>query len=209
MPMQAHQGFEYCSLHYFNQWVAHDKFYYDALSSTCRRDKLLAVQKAAAFYGIARNLRKSFDVEQGLSRCEPVLNVIDRLSLSDFEPNLVEKINKVENEISNLYGGNKVLSLTTKFLWLKLRSPIIIYDSRVRRALGAQDGDLGDYYLKWQRCFARYQSQIMTTCSKLPECHLYVFDQSIGTIAYLQEIAMQDWFHKRVLDVYLWHKGKA
>lgn len=200
------QNFEYCSLYYFNQWVAHDRIYHDALSSGCRAKKLVALKKAAAFYGIARNLKKEFDEQKGLARCEPVLDVIDFLTTDDFNEDLVEEISRVEKKISSLYGGSGVLSLTTKFLWLKLRDPIVIYDSRARKALRTRNGDLASYYEEWRKCFAKHKEEIKSVCAKLPACHLYVFDQTVGTVPYLEEIASQNWFHERVFDVYLWHR---
>jgi hypothetical protein len=48
----------------------------------------------------------------------------------------------VKEKISDQYKGHGGLSLTPKFLWLKMKSPIIIFNSRAREALHAAPGDI-------------------------------------------------------------------
>jgi hypothetical protein len=60
-------------------------------------------------------------------------------------------IEKTSSQISSSYGDRGTLSLTTKFFWLKFRSPIKIYDSQARAALGKKLGDLDGFNDKWTR----------------------------------------------------------
>src|SRR5712691_8629898 len=137
--------FEYCSLHYLNLWLKDDMKYCHALAKGNRSEKLSALRTAAVTYKVARTLLLKLD---GPARYERLLDIIDSLEPAQFENNVVEEIRDVATRISEKYGGRNVLSATTKFLWIKIKQPILIYDSQARNALGARD--LADFYDKWR-----------------------------------------------------------
>jgi len=196
--------FDYCSLYYLNQWLEHDKKYSEALEDGNETTKLSALKKALSFYGIARNLPTEYDEKKGLTRYKPVLDIIDSLKAEDFQDNIVEKICKVEARISQKYGNKGVLSLSTKLLWLKLKSPIIIYDNQARLALGTKVGDLDSYYNCWRKKFEVHSEEISNACERLYKMSKYAVDQDIGTKDYIQNISSEQWFKERVFDIYLW-----
>ena len=204
----AIQTFEYCSLYYLNQWLKYDRGYCDALSGNDNDRKVSALKKAAGFYRVARNLRTE---DKEASRYQPVLDILDSIDPKKFKgdqnKNIVDEIKNVESRISKIYGGRNVLSLTTKFLWLKVKSPIVIYDSQAREAVGAKNNDLDDYYEKWKDQFDNYEKKIESACSKLPDMHLYAVNHEAGTKKYIIEHSSEPWFSERVFDIYLWHKG--
>jgi hypothetical protein len=113
----------------------------------------------------------------------------------------VESIENVSRKISNKYGGHGSLSLTTKFLWLKMKSPIIIYDSRARNALGAAPDNLADFYARWRKKFDVCEQQIRDACTSLSELHKYTRVPK----TYIAKVTAHRWFRERVFDVYLWH----
>ena len=153
----ARVRFKYCALYYLNQWLSKDSVYCQALANDDRTAKLRALSNAAGFYGIARNLRERHDVGRGLPRYGPVLEIIDAQSARSFEgAGLVPSVIRVSEEISAVYGDRKVLSLTTKFLWLKLKKPIIVYDRRARLALGTPLDNFEDYCTQWRATFESY-----------------------------------------------------
>ncbi len=199
-------SFEYCSLYYLNQWLTNDKEYCEVLSSNDQNKKLAILKKAAAFYRVARNIPTEYDLKKGLPRYKPVLDILDTVNKNDFDHNAINKILEIERKISNEYGNTGVLSLTTKFLWLKVKKPVIIYDSQAKQALNITNTKLHDYYLKWNKSFESHKKEIERVCSNLPELHLYTVDQHIGTKEYIQTIVSKRWFHERVFDIYLWHK---
>ncbi|MFT6207079.1 MAG: hypothetical protein ACJA0T_000983 [Colwellia sp.] len=199
--------FEYCSLHYLNQWLTYDRNYCLALAGTNREAKLSALKSAGGFYRVARNVPTAFDVGIGMKRFQPVLEILDNLSIDQFEKDPVKKILDIESQISSKYGNRGVLSLTTKFLWLKLKSPILIYDAQARIAVNSTDGDLAGYYKNWAAEFENHEVEIQSVCSKLSNLNLYVTDQSIATKEYVNKISSNKWFHERVFDIYLWSKG--
>ena len=207
----AIQTFEYFSLYYLNQWLTYDRGYCQALSNGTKEEKLSTLKSTGGFYSVARNLPREYDEKEG--RYQPVLTILDSVSKELFPDNTeskekftqtVSKILGIEQKISKKYGKRKVLSLTTKFLWLKIKEPIIIYDSQAENAVGSKKGNLADYYEKWTDGFKKHKKQIEKACSQLPKLHLYAVGHKRGTI---EEVSSKPWFQKRVYDVYLWGKG--
>lgn len=205
----ATKTFEYCSLYYLNQWLTFDMGYCRALSNGNKSEKLTTLKNAGAFYRVARNLPLEHDEKIRLARYEPVLDIIDPLKPNQFKNNPVKEIIKIERKISNKYGNKSVLSLTTKFLWIKIKQPILIFDSRARIALGTENGNLYAYYEEWRKEFKANQREIAEICSKLPNMNKYAVNQEVGTKEYIKEISDETWFHERVFDMYLWNKGNS
>jgi hypothetical protein len=203
-------NFKYFALHYLELWLSKDRRFCKALAGGNETEKLGALKEAAAFYRVARNLAKVHDVEKQenkVLRYKPVLDVIDALDPIAFQgARLTTSIMEVERKISLRYGDRRVLSLTTKFLWLKMRSPILIYDSRARKALRARLGDIDDYYSRWRTEFDSFGNEINAACELLHKVHEYSAPNA-ATPRYIQEIASQLWFKERVFDVYLWDSG--
>ncbi|PIE46481.1 MAG: hypothetical protein CSA42_08345 [Gammaproteobacteria bacterium] len=201
-------AFEYCSLNYLNQWLSHDRAYCQVFSEGNKTEKLNMLKRAADFYKVARNLPKKFDEGQKLERYEPVLEIIESVDKNDFNEDPLLKIREIEGKISKKYGNRSVLSLTTKFLWLKIKQPILIYDSQARIALNVPNGDLEKYYDKWRVSFGDRKNEIIKACSELPKMHLYTIDNEVGTQEYIKSLVGNSWFHERVFDIYLWNEGK-
>jgi len=201
-------GFKYSALYYLNQWISKDRRYYQSLAGNDESEKLQVLQDAATFYRVARNLPVLHDEGRGLRRYKPVLDIIDAQTSAAFQGEaLLPSIKRVRDAISAQYGGREVLSLTTKFLWLRIRSPIIIYDSQARKALDAPLGNIHEFYSQWREMFKRCAQEIDAACTSLQDVGEYVADPIVATPRYIAEMASQQWFRERVLDVYLWHRG--
>lgn len=199
---------EYFSLHYLDMWLTHDRIYHESLNNGTREEKLISIKNAATYYKVARNLPKKYDEDISCERYEPILKIIDKATAYNFSGNTVKSISKVEEEISKAYGDRGVLSITTKLLWLKIRDPIIIYDSQARKALNTADGDLSSFYKAWRASYSAHSKDIACVCAKLSNVANYSCDQTIATPTYVQAISAQPWFQERVFDVYLWHVGQ-
>jgi len=209
------QSLEYCSLHYLNMWLKHDRIYHDALNNHGKKEKLLAIKKAAQYYKVSRNLPKKHETGERLS---PVLKAIDKLTSDDFEGNkTIKSIEKAKEKISIAYGGINALSFSTKILWVKIQDPIVIYDSKACAALDIKKGsrDLSSFYEKWHAAYERKADEIASACQKLSRVAPYSYyyshphpnDDFISTTSYIKEISESPWFQKRVFDMHLWHKA--
>lgn len=204
--------FEYCSLSYLNHWLSNDKQWHEALNSNGSVvDKCAAIKKAATFYRVARNLPTECDINAtpSIERFRPVLDVLNKISLSEIVNDPVLAIIRTESEISNAYNNVSALSFTTKLLWIKFKQPIIIYDKQARLALGTQEGDLRSFFDRWRKEYIVNEKEIDAACKKLPDLTRYVLNQDIGNRGYIEEICDKPWFKERVFDVYLWNKGNS
>ncbi len=200
--------FNYWALHYLNLWLSKDRKFCEALQGDDEAVKLQALTEAATFYRVARNLPRAHDVDNGIPRYKPVLEVIDALAPNTFlGTQLIPSIRGVMSQISERYGGRGVMSLTTKFLWLKMKSPIVIYDRQARNALGTNSGDIDAYYSRWREQFNLSCNEIDAACATLPRVHEYSVAPDLATPRYIEGIASQPWFKERVFDVYLWSLG--
>lgn len=199
---------EYCSLHYLDMWLKHDRHYHESINNGTRQEKLAAIKKATTYYKVARNLPKKYDEDMDYERFEPIIKILDKVITSDFTNNTERSIIRVQDKISKAYGDRSVLSITTKLLWLKIRNPIIVYDSQARTALNTPDGDLLLFYKAWRAKYNMHSKAIATVCAKLSNVAEYSYDQTIATPSYVKDISAQPWFQERVFDMYLWHEGQ-
>ncbi len=200
--------FDYFALHYLNFWLTHDRVFCDALNGGNEKEKLNGLASAAAFYRIARNLPKKYEERKGYKRFKPVLEIIDSQDSKGFiDTELVPAVLKIRDQISDQYGGRNALSLTTKFLWLKIKTPVIIYDRRARKAMNTKSGDLHEFYTQWKEGFHSHLEEIESACRSLKKVKDYYVNPVIATEDYVDSLVSQRWFKERVFDVYLWHLG--
>lgn len=219
---------EYCSLAYLNLWLVNDSVYHKALQPVgddTIHAKSETLIKAGKFYSVARGLPTEYDVEVGLVRYQPVIDIMDQLQTHDFgggdsvqtvNPQCIDIINAVAEEIGKRYPtkkGNRrnVLSLTSKFLWLKFKSPVLIYDKNARVALSQLNGtkikenDLSSFYGNWIQAYAESKEEIVSICSQLHHIHRYAVNEIDAED--VRSLASQPWFQERVFDIYLWGLG--
>ncbi len=124
--------FDFSALHYLDQWMASDRHFHNGLNSINRDDRLAWLRLMASGYGVVRNLRREHDVG---GRLELVLDITEKSEYQHITlDNRVEIIESVTDEIEKHYHA-RILSFVTKALWMKHRTPIVIYDSKVREAL--------------------------------------------------------------------------
>jgi hypothetical protein len=204
----AHVEFDFCALHYMNQWLSGDRLRCDEIASDKVDEKLAALEKYASDYKIARTLLRKHDADKGLPRYKPVLDIIQSAKRGDFlDEKLAPSIDGIADRISKQYGDRKVLSATTKFLWLMLKSPIIIYDSRCRAALGTKPDDIFQYVHEWRDMFKNRKREIEVSCQNLTEVRSYMNNTERTTPEYIENTSSQEWFKERVFDTFLWHSA--
>jgi hypothetical protein len=202
--------FEFCALYYLNQWLKNDRAYRSAILKKSPSLVLRGIADAASFYGIARNLPTKFDVKAGKQRYEPLLPILNSKPSNKLtNATVLQFVSNVREAISAQYGDQGTLSAATKLLWLMYRTPVIIYDSQARDALGTRAGDLETYYACWRSAFRSHTKAIAAACLVLPGASAYCIDPWTATPAYIERHASQRWFQERVFDVYLWHMGGA
>ncbi len=204
-PMRQ-ETIPYCALTYLNLWLSHDRQFHSALINGTDDEKLAALAKAASVYGVARNAPRSGDIDRGMPRFRPVLLCLQSCSSASITPeNMVAAVTDMNQSLSRSYGRRCLTSLTSKFLWGLVRSPVVIYDANAINALGAPL-DYAGYVNCWQDSYRRHRVSIGTACDDLPSVKRYVVDPDI-TATDIAALAKQEWFCERVFDIWLWHEG--
>jgi len=207
--LEVHPGLpsiDYCALHYLNEYLRREEEWLTVMREGEKPRKLEVMQEFAGVYRIARN----FPVEHEKSgpRFQKILDLLTHLEPRQFEGDvLLEQVLYYRDQISELYGGRNCLSATTKFLWLKLQSPIIIYDSQARLALGTKIDDLPAFYTEWRKAFSVYADDIAVACEKLAAVRQYSVKPGRVTEEFIEKTASQRWFQERVFDMLLWNTG--
>ncbi len=204
--------FKFCALHYLNLWLKDDRKFYQDFHSGNETDALM---KAGALFKVARNLPEEYD-KNGLDepyRPEDHRYRHVREILQGYNDAILQKmgpvalVDEIQRRISSAYGNRGVLSLTTKFLWVKYRSPIVIYDRQAREALESSKNSLAGNYEKfhasWATGYRRHEDEIAEACESLPKVRDYCLDSD----ADIAPLVSQSWFRERVFDIYLWHQG--
>ncbi|MGF1831490.1 hypothetical protein L4D04_20410 [Photobacterium angustum] len=204
--------FDYFALKYLNQWLEHDSIYSEQLKSESWDERLEGFSSACSFYGIARNLHKKFDLDKGLRRYEPALKLLDDFDVRGLEQSsfkaVIDAQLSFEKELSGIYGGNRLVSLVTKILWLRYQWSAVIYDSRAKNTLSFHGDDLTRYTIRWHEHYALFADQITESCNNLQDMISYSVDPNQATKEYVNNISNEDWFQERVFDMYLWHHGR-
>jgi hypothetical protein len=205
----ARFGFKYCALHYLNEWLRVERSRWLALKNGNENEKLIALSEFAFDYRIARNLSGKYDKNHPITKYKAVLPIIDGVHIGQFcRASVVPSVLDIAAQISQQYGGRGVLSTTTKFLWLKMPSKIIIYNSRARKSLGTKSGDLEAYCSKWRNAYRLYASDVNAACATLLDVRDYLVDTRAASNKYVGAITSNRWFKRRVFDVYLWHRTR-
>ena len=200
MPVRT---FDFCALQFLNQWLEKEESYCDLLASTDIEDQRRALFKAGVHFRVARNLPRRFEVN---GRYQSILEVFNKNKISDV--NLHNVVGEVQEQISGHYGGRNVLSATTKFLWLKVKSPIRIYDKQARKVLGTKDKDFISFNEAFTDRYDKCEEEIIDACSKLKSILSYSVRPDIKHEE-LDKLVSEPWFRERVLDIYLWNQGST
>ena len=191
--------FGQCATQYAKYWADRERPAYEGLRQSGRSRRLRALQGAAGYFKIARNFRLAFDVRLGRERLAPVLAILEEFRAPRVTASrLAATVTALRTRLGVAYGGGDRLSAATKFLWLLHREPVVIFDSRARRALRAPAGDYSAYLELWHAGYSENKQAIAAGCSAL--------SKQPSAVALVDTID-QEWFRQRVYDIHLWNSG--
>ena len=172
--------------------------------------RLEQLQRAAVHFAVARNLpRTKAPTSPSLGHYQPLLDVLDSLDRSTLDSDYANSVAQVETAIRRVYPAKRRLpSLASKCLWLKFQQGFVIYDSRVRAALGCKEGVCLSVYLgRWQSRFQQDEAAIGDACEDLATVLRFAPNDCGASEAELRSTLASRWFHERVLDMVLWSGG--
>lgn len=197
---------KYAALATLNLWLMTDASVHADLNNGSNEKKLAALARGAHRWGFDSELLGCHEEGTGLARFQPALAFLDGLELPDFEGDVTTIITKTAHRLSLRYGNRNLVSATTKLLWMKFKSPIIVYDADTELALGTDL--LRRFYDQWHARFAVYESEVLDACESLQHVLNYVCDPEISSAEFVQNLAAESWFQQRVFGSYLANIGR-
>jgi hypothetical protein len=198
---------KFCCLNYLRQWFSDERDLYLSLNSSSEDIILTGITDAVSFFQVARNLPRRFDVDYGLRRYEPLLSAFLQFNQMDVSnSNFIQIMEHFVDALADAYGGDRLISLSSKLLWLRYREPFIIYDSRARNSLDTPYGDYPRFVSSWKNAFQLQRDDIANACEDiLDNLEFVFFSPGIDYVEEANEVVSESWFHERVFDHYLWH----
>ena len=130
---------------------------------------------------------------------KPILEIVDAVSESDLKRDgAVKTVERVYQKFFECYG-RRTLVATSKILWFKFQSPIVIRDSRAMKALGLKEKQCSYdiFYSEWHKKFKAEEAAISKACDELAKKH-----------PEYKKIISERSFRERVFDICLWNEGK-
>jgi hypothetical protein len=231
-------NFRFFALAYLNDWWQYDRTFVAGLSpgqSVENRVKWLS--EAANYYQVNRR----FPGEEW-ERFGPVLDVLDAateelgvLTQSNVDKtvqNLAEKLGSIRETLiesraltrEKSASGSSVrprepsieISAASKFLWIRHKTPVVIYDDRAYKCLTGRLGckisvrnwprsGYDSYREQWIKQFDKREESIQLACAEL--VRLKDFSPDDETEENLKSTVTSRWFFERVFDKFLWWGG--
>jgi hypothetical protein len=195
---------------YLGEWLEVDEEAHLILrpdNSATEDQRLESLYKFAKSYGVARN----FPGRQA-ERFRPALRLLDRVrNLHDT----VATYNSFVSDIKETYDGYKY-SAASKFLWIRFRSGVRIYDQNAEAALRHFGHRLGGDEAAWYGRYCNaWQAEYDAHRAKIDDATSFITVKNIGELfgfsnvdtGRIREATEAAWFQERIFDHYLYKKG--
>ena len=189
-------NFHYYAIQYVDDWFRYDRLMVAGINSKVKDKQVEALQAASSYYGVGRTLHKtdaekaaenSSDAEYRKIRLVAALELLRKATLED---GAIAAVDNLTGDLSKVYKQN-ALSAASKFLWLKFRSPIVIYDTLAHNALKQMNASRRDYQTyalyhdAWRSSFARHREAIVSACEALRSVKRFTCVSSAAELASL------------------------
>jgi len=193
---------------YLNDWIYWDEQFSNGIKSKSRKMGLKSIQEAAKYYKISRNF-KIIKSEERLSYALEQLKLV-KGPVTKF--NFCKKVTDLSNIYKKKYKQNTI-SASSKFMWLRFRSPVLIYDSRAVRYLKNNNYLSGNvnyekFSAAWLSAYGDYSNEINRICKDLHKSKEYTRAHEYSDKE-VKLITATDWFKERVFDKYLWFNAES
>lgn len=196
--------YEYFAMKYINQWLLKEKPLHENLS-----DKHITevwISKSLHFFQVARTFKGLSDGDGKGFIAQTLLDNSKRLTVNNFP----DKVEKLAGDFNDKFGSRNI-SAASKLMWLRKRSPVIIYDKWAKKALVnkglSKQATYTEYCNAWKLEYVKHQKAIKKACGNLlgikTFCALWELTDTES-----REIIKSDWFQERVFDMYLLHAAK-
>ena len=198
-------NFLYAAHSYLNEWMYRDRGFHEVLAfdkwhETDAAKGRKCLVEMATYYGVIRTLKVTGE-ELRLQAAYDKVSEIQPPTVTDA----AAKVEDLARALESVYGKTP-WSAASKFLWMRFRSPIVIYDSIASRWLckhGTYSDDSYENYCKaWLSKYCELEDQIREACAEIVAIKKF-------TLAYetpdseLSEWTSSRWFMERVFDHYM------
>lgn len=197
--------YEYLVMKFANQWTTREQILHQELSQKTISTE--SVAKALHYFQVAR----TFDgLKNEDNRTLIVKNLLEH-SKYLTKNNFHEKVQELAESFKEQFGKTN-LSAASKLLWLRKKSPVLIFDKWAKLALESLEqkkiGGYSDYSEVWNRNYYLHQNKIKDAAANFINVRQYsaLWDKSTSEC---QDIVLSDWFLERVFDMYLLSHGKS
>lgn len=197
----------YAATSYLHDWIRHDRRFHETFSiekseQISRETGICTLVEVAKEYSVIRNFRKIEESER-LGCAYDKLLEISRPTIAEVG----QVVDRFAKELGEIYGANhesKLLSAASKFLWMRFRSPIIVYDTLAWNWLQNQNllksaDDYSAYITAWESRYSDFQEDIKHGCSELVAIKKFTLGWNLSDDE-LKSWTSGDWFHHRVFD---------
>jgi hypothetical protein len=201
------------ALDYLLEWCRNDRSLVADLSpNKDPSTRLKCMKKIATNYRIARNFR---DIGER-KRFGKALKALDEMGDSIAAKNVGNKVKELAAKFKSDYGDTAI-SASSKFLWFRHQSPVVIYDRRAVKSLSELSKLCGrkfnrseyeEYRKEWRKQFAEREAAIRAACDGLVKVKSFLLHEDIAN-GHLERVIKKRWFHERVFDKFLWRRGSG
>jgi hypothetical protein len=211
------ENFKFFALAYLNDWWQYDRNFVAALStSQSRETRVYWLSEAAKYYQVNRR----FPGDEW-KRFGPLLDLLDEATQEGAltESNVVQTVQDLAEKLGSARkpGSDSVeVSAASKFLWIRHKTPAVIYDDRAYKCLTQRLGckiptkdwektGYKNYHKEWIKEFDKREYSIRLACSEL--IRMKDFSPDDETEENLKSTVTSRWFFERVFDKFLWWGG--
>ena len=199
-------NFHYAAYSYLDEWMSKDREFHSVLGFE-EADKIghdkgsKTLVDVATYYRVIRTLKVQSEPVR-LQAAYKALSTIKKPSPQE----VVGTVCDFATELKNTGYGGVALSAASKFLWMRFRDPIKIYDSLTAAYLA--DGRGFDYktyesfYDAWQSNYQPNEEEIRAACEELINIKKFTLAAEIEDKE-LAEWTGSKWFLERVFDHYM------
>lgn len=195
---------EYCAARFLDHWARSEKEHFRAMQNPGPE----SIRSALAYFRVSRGF-------SGIKSSETGRKVADCLKTHSqyvTSKTATKRVEDLASAFQGELGFDNLLSAASKLLWLRRRSPFIIYDSRAIRGLKSlgfptKNGDYTEYYSTWQCAFEAHHREIDRAARTLPKFASFTAAAAMKKFE-LSKLTQADWFLERTFDQFLWIIGE-
>lgn len=196
--------YEYLVMKFANQWTTREQILHEELSRKIISEK--SVVKALQYFQVARTFDGLKTEDNRTFIVENLLEHSKYLTKNNFH----EKVQDLAERFKEQFGSTN-LSAASKLLWLRKKSPVLIFDKWAKSALESFEQRkidcYADYSEVWNHNYSLHKDKIKDATIDFVNVRQYsaLWNKSTSEC---KDIVTSEWFLERVFDMYLLSHGK-